>query len=389
MIGILTAAIVAFLLYFSGNPPDPEQLKMVFAAVSGLLILSGSLLFAGAYGALQKGEQNSIPRLIQLIREDKILKTALGFLLALPPLLFLPIYNHLFPIAILLIGAGLDSLYLVLIRLLDHLNPYKIVQFLTQKAKNAVAKDRDSELCETIDSLSDLGVRAIYRHNSSLANQTIDALEISAESFLKAEKSPSHPVQSAELKKEGVKDTLSYVLIYLLQNLEVLFLQALDKKMEFVLGHLITTFSKLISFCAKTDLSLATFPLHYTGKLSQMAMDKGMSDVGVKTTVCLLEVSKSIPNLKEIAYMDIKPFFISLITILDNTAKEIFKHDKSTNIAILTEPFITLKSLFQTEPLKSHQDATAVNLQIDKVIQEFQALDNLLKTMPPLPSLNL
>lgn len=386
MIGTIFSALVAVFLYVSGNFPDPSFLRILFAAFSGLLFLCGTLLIAGSYSALQKGEQNSIPKLIQLVQKDKLLHLAIGYLSLLPLTLFLPIFETFFPVALFLIGIGFDFVRLILNRILDHLNPFKIVSFLTKEAKSSIAKDRDAVLCETIDSLCDLGVRAIHSHNSTLANQTIDSLESVGETFLKAEKSPSHPVQNAELTKEGVRDTLSYVLMYLLQNLEVLFVQAADNKMEFVLGHLITTLTKLISYSAKTDLSLAIYPLHYTGKLSKLAMEKGFNDVGVKTTLGLLTISKSIPQLKDIPYLDIKPFFISLITILDNIAKETFRQDKSTNIDVLILPFLTLRTLFESDPLKGHQDAKAVTLQIDKVIEEFQTLDNLLKTMPPIPS---
>lgn len=386
MIATVFAALVAIFLTVSGNFPDSSLLKIIFASASGLFFLCGILLFAGSYSALQKSEQNSIPKLIQLIQNDYKLNCALAFLSLLPFGLFLPLFDKLFPVALILIGIGMDAVRLLLNRILDHLNPFKIVSFLTTEATRAIAKDRDALLCETIDSLCDLGVSAVHRHNSALANQTIDALESIGESFLKAEKSPSHPVQSADLEKEGVKDTLSYVLIYLLQNLEVLFVKALDKRMEFVLGHLITTMTKLISYSAKTDLSLATFPLHYTGKLSKLAMEKGFTDVGVKTSIGLLMISKSIPLLKDLPYLDIKPFFISLITILDNIAKETFRQDKSTNIDILIEPFLKLRALFEADPLKSHQDAIAVTQQIDKVIEEFRTLDTLLKTMPPIPS---
>jgi hypothetical protein len=388
MLGTILSVLVAAYLIITDNPPNPAFLQNFFVGFSALLFLGGLLLFAGAYSALQKGEQNSIPKLIQLVREDIQLQAALIFTLILPLLTLLPLFERLFPIAIILLGIGIDSLRRILYRILDHLNPFKIVEFLKKDIKEAISKDRDAELCETIDSLSDLSIRAIFRHNSALANQAIDALEDTGELFLRAEKSISRPVQTPDLKQEGVKDTLSFVLIYLLQNLEGLFMQALDKRMEFVLGHLITTYVKLTAFSAKTDLSLAIYPLHYTGKLTQESLEKGFSDIGNKATAGLVEVAKTIPQLKDIAYLDIKPFFITLVTILDNTAKGLFKHDKATNIAVLTSPFFTLRTLFETEPLKSHQDARTVVIQIDKVIAEFQALDNLLKTMPPLPNLS-
>lgn len=388
MLGTIFSILIAAVLVISEHPPHPVLLQYFFSAFSGLLFLGGLLLFAGAYSALQKGEQNSIPKLIQLVRDDIQLKAALIFTLVLPLLTLFPLFDRLYPIAIVLLGIGIDALRRILYRILDHLNPFKIVEFLKKDIKEIIAKDRDAELCEAIDSLSDLGIRAIIRHNSALANKTIDALEQTGEQFLRAEKSISRPVQTPDLKMEGIKDTLSFVLIYLLQSLEGLFKQALDRKLEFVLGHLITTYVKLIAFSAKTDLSLAIYPLLFTGKLTQESLDKGFTDIGNKATAGLVEAAKTIPQLKDIAYLDIKPFFITLVTILDTTAKSLFRHDKTTNISVLTTPFSALKTLFESEPLKSHQDARTVVIQIEKVIAEFQALDNLLKTMPPLPNLS-
>ncbi len=384
----LGSLILALFLQWKGIAPESD--KQFALSVAFGILFSGAplLLFLFGFSPALRGEQKSSPTLISLIGHDLYLKLATIALLLLGLLPWIVLGSESPFLQIILTGIGLDLIRLSCNRFFSHLNPFKIVSFLKQQALSSIEKDQDQKLCEQLDALTEIGLKAIQQHNSALLNRTVDALESIGERFLAAEKSFSHPTQNAALQAEGVKDTLSFVLIYLLQNLETLFRHAAEKKMDFALGNLITTLTKLASYSTKIDLTLTTLPLHYVGKLAEEAQAKGQADVGVRATLGLLEVAKKISQLKDLAYLDIKPSLITLIIILDRLAKGAFKLDKTSSIQILTQPFVQLRALIAQSPLKDHQDRKAVEQKIDQIMAEFEALDTLLKTMPPLPTLS-
>jgi hypothetical protein len=48
-----------------------------------------------------------------------------------------------------------------------------------------------------------------------------------------------------------------------------------------------------------------------------------------------------------------------------------------------------LKDLFSTEAIGSHFDASLIVQDLNNVIAEFDALEQVLKTMPPMPVINV
>ena len=77
-----------------------------------------------------------------------------------------------------------------------------------------------------------------------------------------------------------------------------------------------------------------------------------------------------------------------LITQLHEITKEAFKQDKSINISMLTQPFRDMKAFFASEKLAQHQDTPVIVDRINQVIGEFDALEVILKTLPPIPQIS-
>lgn len=382
------AILIALLCLYIGFQIDPYPLFLLAAGSGAWFMLLGVIGFSSVFGPLLKGEK-STARLIEIFQQDRRQQFLLTLLLAWPLFclgtLLLPSYA--FPLLLLLIGLGSDLLRLFLNYLINYLNPFNIEFTLGKRAMSAIERDQDAELCDCIEALTEVTLKSIQGHTSALSNHAIDVLEKISKKFLSTTKSPLHPLQSPELKQQGVNDSLSYVLIFLLQHLESIYKAALDKKLDLVATHVITTLTKLASYSAQTDLSLAALPLHFVNQCTLNGMQKGLSDIGIKAILGLLEFAKSIPRQKDIAYQEIKTPMTILISTLDAITKESFKLNKEIKIQLLIEPFQKLKQILNEEPLRNHQDTPLLEQQVNRIIEEFRALETIMATMPALPKI--
>jgi hypothetical protein len=362
-----------------------DSLKIfILAVVFGVAILLLAVyLYATTLSPLQRGEQKITPRLVELFSSDLKLKILFSALLVLPLLL---VGSSLIPstisfgILIVLIGISLDFLRGYARRLTDYFNPFRVTEFLGAEAVRAVNNNQNLKLSNLIEATSEIALHSIGRHNSALANQAIDILEKMGKKFLAS--SFSRTGQSQESR-----DTIRYILLFLLQHLEAIHTNATHKKLDLVAGHVVTTLSKLARYASEADFSLVLLPLHYIDKCTLDALRKGFPDVGIKGTIGLLELAKALTQQKGLEYQDIKAPMIKLITTLEAISKETFRNDKSTNIQVLMTPFIELSQLMEQGAFKGHADTPFIIQQINRIIGEFQTLDAVMKTMPPLPKI--
>lgn len=388
MIATLIAIFLSFYIYFFAGDKSLASLFTVSVAASAILLSFGAAALLVSFLPIQKGEQNITPRLSELFRKDFRINGIIAYLFSLPLIIFgitfLP--QPIIPMLIL-IGIGIDLLYLLIRRIMDYLNPFQVVNFLKDEAFRAIAQGSDETVCNVIESCSEVAVKSIQRHNSALANHSIDTLGLIGENFLISSKSLSHPIQNQELKDQGVADSLSFVLVFLCQHLESIYSQAFEKKLELVAGDVITSLTKISVYAARTDVSLLSLPLFYINKIAVHAMENGFEDVGIKATIGLTNVADSICKAKDLQYQDLKAPFVSIITTMDTIAKETFRKDKTTRISILVEPFKKLQQMIQADPIKQHADQPVIEDQLRLVLNDFTTLETVLATMPPIPSL--
>lgn len=375
MYATLISLILAAFFSLQGTDLLGEHAPLIRLAFALFFPLVSAIILAGSYTALQNGELTGTPKSLELLRADQKLKIALIFLFIWPLLSWIPMGSHTWAFLLILIGLGLDAARFLLLRLLDHLNPFQLIGLLEEASVHFLNKNQQLSVCETIEALGEMGTKGIRRGNSTLANQTVNVLETIGERILNVEKNSG-------------KDTLTYMILFILQQMELLFKAAVDTGGGLSLGHLITNVSKLASHAAKVDLSLTLYPLHYLRRMAKKAVEEGHLDVGVKTTLSAQALAKEIAQLPSLESQELEPPFHCLIDIMEEVAKETFRKEKSTPIALLMHPFLDLKTLFNEPQLINHQDTPAIQKQLDRIIGEFQALDALLKTMPPLPNLS-
>lgn len=402
MVGILLSIIVAIFLVF--NPLAQAEvaahsnvLGAIFIGVAISMLFLFCMTIVWSFTPLQKTEQNSTPHLFGLLKKDKhllgiycwiIIFVILNLLLAIDAL-FLNILQikHLLALWVFSIGITVDVYYILLKRMMAYLNPFDNVLLFTQMAKESIQNDKELDLCEAIDSLTEIGVKSVHKMGPSLCNMSLQEMQVIVKNFLDSSKSIGHTEADIQSQALGIKDRISYTLFYIFDRIGLINDEALAKRLEQVVTTVITVLGKMIIHCAKFDLTLVSYPVHFLSHNAKAAMDKGMSEIGVKASLTLLEVSKTIIEEVDYTYLDLKDPFFSITNGLEEIAKDSFLHDKSINLKILTQPFRDLKELFNNPKVANHQDTPIIIQNIDRVLGEYDSLELVMRTIPPIPEM--
>lgn len=398
---IISLIIAAFLIYEPIRVegfPDARILGILITAVSFFFLFIHLILRALAWQPLQKTENEIAPRLIEMYDKDFIIRIT-DLLIRIFPLLTLLISsdllitglipkNYLIAIWIILLGFVLDGTHLYINRFQKYLDPFQAVNLFSKAATQSVAEEKEEDLLHWIDGLNEISVKAIHNANASLAIHAVGEIQGVAKNFLEASKSISHTDQDADTKKLGITDKVSYILMFICQGLEQINNRAIDHHYENVSNTIISVLEKIAVYAAQYDITLATFPIHFIGKMASKAQDNDLPDVPVRASFVLTEAANGIINDTNINYTELQEPLMSIINHLDNIAKESFRRDKTLNIDILKQPFNRLKVIFSNPKFMNHVDGPTIIKRLGDIISEWDALDIVLKTMPPMPKIN-
>lgn len=388
---VLATSIFSFLHYGSWDLPwDLQTYPLFFAALFFFLVISELLILAITALPLQKAEQNLTPRILDLFREDPqiawIHRGILFTALALIALLFYPRPLPVSPFIFVLLGLGIifDLLHGLIYKIFAYLNPYKVSNMFTKVAEKSILQNRETDLCDSLESLSEISLKALDRSSPSLCNQTLDEMREIMRVFLEESKSIALSGQDKQAQASGITDKVSYTLFYFLDRVEIIYRKALELGLTHVCSFIIMLLGKVSLYAARCDLSLVSYGVRYIGSFSKKAEESGFSDISLKGTCTLLEISKTIISEIPLNYMDLKDPFFSTIAQLDDIAKESFRKNKEIPIRILIEPFQDLKRYFQSPKVATHKDTPIVTKEIDRVITEWETLDSVMRSFPPM-----
>lgn len=394
LITLLVAVLTAFLS-FNDKMSIDSSISAVLAIVPILLLVSLAFVWIIASLGLQKAEQNLTSGVMQLVKKDKhtkfysagILTTAFLALFILLNPQSIEKYTSIPWIApwLVLIGMAFDFLYLTIKRIYEYINPLSVVALFTQAAKKSVKEDREVDMCNWVESLSEIAVKSLHRSSNSLCVNSISEMREVLRMFLDSSKSVAHETQDQQSLSEGITDKVSYTLFYILDRLSLIYHKALADQIEPVCSAVITTLGKITVDAANCDLSLVSHPVRFIGEFCRKAEDRGMKEIPIKGSCTLVEASKVIINQVDLTYQDLIFPFSSIINQLNETAKESFRKDKNLNIKGLMQPLLDLKNLFQSEKLAKHRDTPSLKIALDNVLSEWETLDTVLRTMPPIP----
>ncbi len=394
MIATLFAVLTSLILIY--NPSLTEKyanwdfLTYFFAGFSILFLFLEIIAFYCLSSSLQQGTQTITPHLLNLFKKDRkiyfIGAWFFGFALVS---LFLASFNYFskntsLVVWVILFGISFDILKYGFNSILDYLNPFAVLDLLKSQGVRDIQNEKEIDLCDTFDGLTEVSIKAINNTDPSLANYSINAIQDLSRNFLEASKSLSHPTTDSQLQALGIQDKVAYTLAYLYQKIDFVFHQALKQKLETVLSYLITSIGKIAIHSAKYDMTLTVYPINLLGKFAIKSIENKFADIGVRSTLTLLEVAKTILSDIDLTYLEIQQTFLCITGQLESIAKETFKQDKNIKIQVLMQPFIELKELFSSEKMIGHQDTAVITQDLNRIIAEFQILETVMRTIPPI-----
>ena len=377
MVVFIYSVLIAIAFMFFPSPVFSETLKISFAhamvGISLLLLLINVLVNCFAWGALQKAVKTSTAAILQLYENDKKMFFFLGLSFLFPlislslslPTLYFEIgeLRFWYSIWIVFLGLVLTTTLYAIVKVSKYLNPYSVTKFFTDKRYKL-------DFTTRVDALFEIAMKGIGATNPSLVIESIDNLQ--------------NMLCETDWKDQNIKQQLNYENLYTLNLLDLLHEKALDRKLEPVCSKLITTLGKLTLKITQYDPQLGNYPAHFIGKFALAACDAKLMSVAEKATCTLLEVGKSIFQLENVNNLKLDEIYFSIIQSMDKIAKKVFQNDKSINISLLIQPFQDLKNLFEKGKGNSHPNKIFIVGELDRVINQFEQLQLVMRTIPPI-----
>lgn len=398
MLGTFTAAIVLILTYLFAPTLQMELQGVIhknisyFLALPFALLLSQIGLWIGLQTPLLRMEEKLIPGTYELFRTDKTIKTLNGLLLVLLtswifallswPYLKEGFNAYLIMVSIFTLGVSIDLFYSLMQKMFAYLNPTEVLRILNDRAEESVVEGKEEEVCDALDSLSVVALKAITRNSTSMCNEALQKASALTRKYLESSAERSYKTVENSSAMNGEEKT-QFVLFYLFDRLEMIYKKAAEQNFESICSSIMTLLGKLALHAAEYKVSFAVHPIQRLGQLSLEATEQKNSNLALKGTCTLVEISKAIAmNVND----DLPEFpepHLSIIAYLDRLGKETFRKDKSTNIKLLTYPFMDLKAFFQTEKLKDQPSVAPILRDLDRLIIEWDTLESVMRTMPP------
>lgn len=394
ILSLLTALLI--VIYPFSLDAVASWLPIIMAVTGTAFLLVVPLAYVLSLMPLGHLEQRLAPRLLEYVYRDKWLHITYIALLGFTLLSYVMAslldsirpYLHVgWAIWIVGLGIALDLLRYQWKRMARFLDPFYLVDFFTHEAKRAIQTQKDQTLWGLIDSLSEIALRSVENNQIAIAMQALSAFPPIMQNFFSSSKSISRINLDQTTERETGQDEASYTVFYLLQRLNLIQSEAAKKQSEMICSQMIVILGKIIVHGARYDLSIITMPAHFLGRFALEAQNHQLYEVPAIATSTLLEVSKRITTEIDLTYVELEEPFHAIIGSLEAIAKATFKQDKTINIAILTQPFKDLRSFFETEKMASHRDTPAILQNIDRVLGEFAALEQIMRTIPPIPDL--
>lgn len=397
MIGSLFGILAALFLIYRPIELPLNILIPLMIAVPLILLVITNMRLALAWSPLQKATKSVTPHLLNLFKKDRVLSVVTGwffifnivsFIMALNIYTVNSYYQNVFTaIWMLFFGISFDCLQITFKRICNYLNPFAILDNFEKAGIRDIQNDHDIDFYDQIDAISETAVKGMENKTPFLTKYALKNIQNLSRIFLESSKSLTHRETDKEMQSLGVKDKVTYTLSYILQRIDSIFQKALSDKSETVLNSIVTETGKIAIHSANCDISLSLYPLINLGKFATKAVENKFQNVGILALCTLREIAKEIVSGQDLTYMEIQESFLCLIGQMENISKELFKLDKTTKIMILIEPFIEIKELFEGDKMMNHQDKEVIVKDLERVIGEFQILDSVMRTMPPMTAI--
>jgi hypothetical protein len=248
-------------------------------------------------------------------------------------------------------------------------NPYHLLKGYQDKAFDAVSQTNEPAICDWIEAIQEVALKALHKSETPLVSAALDSQLQIGKNFLSAP-------NTLDLSKIG------YVMFFLYERLKVLFEKGLSEKQEPVCMQIITTYGKLALHSMGTHPHFAGYALTFIGDLAEKGVKLGMREIGVKTGLMLIELTKSVANDISLDEYDLREPLLGIVKNLEEISSELYRQDKTMPIDVIKEPFLQLKTVLVSSKSSDHPTIVMVICDIDRVLAQFQELELILKTIP-------
>lgn len=252
-------------------------------------------------------------------------------------------------------------------------NPFTLLTSYQNEAGKTISDKNEPALCDWIDAVHEIGYKALENSSTPLTAAALNSQLQIGKQFLSNS-------NSLDLPKIG------YVINFLFERLNVLFDLALEKKQEPLCVQINTTFGKLALHAMITHPHFAATALTFAGKLAEKAVHEGFRDVGVKTGLMLIELSNAVANETSLDDNDLGDAMLEVVKNLERVSSEIYRQDKNIPLEVIRAPFLQLKTVLASSKNSNHPTVIMTLNDVDRVLAQYQELELILKTIPPINS---
>lgn len=357
------------------------------------LIILTILIQVFKLSSLQRGTKQLSSAIFGILQSSPLYITALAIPLAIGLLaLFIPSFqfnlgsNIQAAIWFVLFGLSIDSLLMLICKVNQVLNPEELVSAISKHGSKHVDLDKSSELLEAIDSLTEISMKSLHQNSIVTSREAVDQIRELTQKFLQECRRKKFTIDSSGTPI-NIIDKVNYVLVYIFQDLGLIYSHALNNGYEPPASEIILTAGKIALYGAKTDPAYGIVPLHHLGKFALEARRAGIPETVLKSSITLVEVGKSILNDPEVLQQDTKELLLTLIGRLEELTKDNFRQDRSQKISGLTAPLQELRTALKQERFANRDDITVALVDLERVLGEFDALQAVMSGMPKMPGL--
>lgn len=209
---------------------------------------------------------------------------------------------------------------------------------------------------ESIDELAEVTAQAVDRHEIATANRGLNLF-------------------STVYDKIGTEEGTEVKILYPQEILEMIGRSAIEKGLTITAQKVFTTLGTLGLECLKIRPELAPFALVKIEQGTLAALKKNLHELFIKGCITLQQTALLAPESRGWG-----SFIAQAARSLDFIAKESFKKDKTQSIAALISPIIELDN--RLKGYEKSPEYPIAKMEINRVIEEFQTLDAVMRQMP-------
>ena len=390
MLATLIALTLSLLFYFWPVAISQETVSIVLACTGGAFLLMFTFLVALLLGPLQRATSEISPRVGQLLQKNRRLWWMLVWMAVLPlaslaAALFVqtePVWGHLLlGVWLFFTGVSIDFVRAFFRQVLVYFSPMEFVDLVLERAKQAIWSGDDKDLVRGIDSLGEMSLRAVERKSPSFSSYCLEGMSLGIQRFFEVHR---RALQAAAPEAE-IHQRANYVFYYSVERFEMIFSAALAARLDTVCNYVEHVLGKIAAMAAQGDVAKAAPSVRYIGTFALQAMHKDVPEIAVKANLLLVELSKLMLREVDLAKVSLEEALIPLVDQLEAIAKAMFKKDKESDLKVLTRSLRELKEVLAAEALQGRSDVAVVTKSIDRVLGDFQNLELILHTIPPIP----